>query len=145
MDGCDEHQRQALSFLRNIPIGGNSLQLHAQPSAESSTVSSIPDLPLRRSQEEDSQNELGLHYQEAELSQELFGTDSNYLDLSKSLRRRIPLKAKKCVLGRLSVHHFPIGVITIAVTQITTMEKTQKAHQKIGPPYLASVFTPLRG
>ena len=34
------------------------------------------------------------------------------------------------MLGRLSIHHFPVGVLSVGVTQNSTLDNTMKFHQK---------------
>lgn len=131
LDGCDEQQQQTLSFLRNIPVDGNSLQLQVQTLQEPTPISHDSlYLPSGRPKGKNTQKGSSLSGQRGNVSQELSGDDSNYDNLSRSLRRKIPFGAKQCVLGRLSVHHFPIGVVSIAVTQKLTLDNTTKKHQE---------------
>lgn len=131
LDGCDEQQKQALSFLRKIPVDDRYLQLHAQPSAESMPILSLPlRSPSTRLQGDLSQDHFDLGDQKENLSQKLFGDDPNFHVLSQPLRQKIPLGAQRCVLGRLSIHHFPIGVISIALTQTLAMGNNTKDHEE---------------
>ena len=119
LHGCNDEQQNALRFLQNTPIRYESLRVEQASTAHYDPYTTKLE-SLTTENEANHHDSGGQHFDE-----------SNNLDMVQLLngyhhpkypRQSQRSKSKQCVLGRLLIHHLPLGILSVAVTERSTTD-----------------------
>lgn len=120
VDGCNNEQKLALNFLRNIPINPESIRLQTQSSSTHVANPMVPSIFYLSASESRWKHSRG---------QECHGSWSlrtrRTLPVCKISRNLYRPKSLR-VYSRLLIHPFPIGVLSVSVTEKTTTRSSAK-------------------
>ncbi|KAL8917761.1 MAG: hypothetical protein Q9172_005698 [Xanthocarpia lactea] len=117
--GCNDEQQHALKFLQNTPFRCESLRVDQASTARYDPYST--KLESLTTEIEANHHDSGSHHFD----------ESNNLDMVQLLngfhqpkypRQFQRSKSKQCVLGRLLIHHLPLGILSVAVTERSTTD-----------------------
>lgn len=140
--GCNKDEQLAIKFLHDMSASSESLRLETQSSLiPVSNLHELPDLRREPSQNETVIHRTNLNNHNTNVPQEL-GSNKEAIHPSLPFATRpnaYPTRTLR-VLGRLSIYHFPVGVLTIGVTKKMTTAQDPARKKSNTYSYAIEVF-----